>query len=92
MKSQPEVNSSQISEATQTALTKAVNEAIAENITSIAVELIGADDGNLSLSIPIKLALIGGRVSGKGSISFSRKFKGEFEFITEDPNQERLPV
>ena len=66
--------------------------AVHENIVGITDELTAADDGKLSLSIPVKLSLNSGRVAGTGSVTYSRKFTGDFEFITEDPNQQPLGI
>jgi hypothetical protein len=84
------VNQSTLIEALEPKLNEAINLAVAANITGIAAELHSAEDGNLSVSVGIKLNLSGNRVSGSGSVSYSRKFKDEFQFITDDPEQTKL--
>ena len=84
------MNQSTLIEALEPKLNEAINLAVAANITGIAAELHSAEDGNLSVSVGIKLNLSGNRVSGSGSVSYSRKFKDEFQFITDDPEQTKL--
>jgi hypothetical protein len=82
---------SELIEQLQPKLEEAVKAAIAENITGVAAELNSSEDGNLTVSVSLKLNLNGNRVAGAGSLSYSRKFKDDFEFITDDPNQLKLP-
>jgi len=84
------VNQSALIDALEPKLKEAIDLAVAANITGIAAELHSAEDGNLSVSVGIKLNLSGNRVSGSGSVSYSRKFKDEFQFITDDPEQTKL--
>ena len=84
------MNQSALIEALEPKLKEAIDLAVAANITGIAAELHSAEDGNLSVSVGIKLNLSGNRVSGSGSVSYSRKFKDEFQFITDDPEQTKL--
>jgi len=70
----------------------AISSLVTENVDGIAAELVAAEDGNLSVSFSVKLSLSGNRVSGVSSVSYSRKFKDESEFITEDPSQIPLPM
>lgn len=84
------MNQSALITALEPKLKEAINLAVAANITGIAAELHSAEDGNLSVSVGIKLNLSGNRVSGSGSVSYSRKFKDEFQFITDDPEQTKL--
>jgi len=84
------VNQSALIDALEPKLKEAIDLAVAANITGIAAELHSAEDGNLSVSVGIKLNLSGNRVSGSGSVSYSRKFKDEFQFITDDPEQTKM--
>lgn len=84
------MNQPRLVAALEPKLKEAIDLAVASNIAGIAAELHAADDGNLSVSVSIKLNLSGNRVSGAGSVSYSRKFKDEFEFITDDPEQRKL--
>jgi hypothetical protein len=61
------------------------------NIDGIANEVANAEDGKLSVAFSVKLTLEGLRVAGVGSLSYSRKFRDEAEFITPDPEQPKLP-
>lgn len=84
------MNQSALIDALEPKLKEAIDLAVAANITGIAAELHSAEDGNLSVSVGIKLNLSGNRVSGSGSVSYSRKFKDEFQFITDDPEQTKM--
>jgi hypothetical protein len=83
---------SQIAEALEQSLNRAVADLIAGNVTGIVRELTEAEDGGLTVSFSVKLSLEKGRVAGVGAISYSRKFKDETEFITADPHQTELPI
>ena len=76
-----------LAEEIKTAITGLVD----ANIDGIANEVANAEDGKLSVAFSVKLTLEGLRVAGVGSLSYSRKFKDEAEFITPDPNQPTLP-
>jgi hypothetical protein len=84
------LNQPALIEALEPKLKEAINLAVAANITGIAAELHSAEDGNLSVSVGIKLNLNGNRVSGTGSVTYSRKFKDDFDFITDDPEQIKM--
>jgi len=83
---------SQIAEALEQSLNRAVAVLVAGNVTGIVRELTEAEDGKMTVSFSVKLSLEKGRVAGAGAISYSRKFKDETEFITEDPHQTELPI
>ena len=76
-----------LAEGIKTAITGLVD----ANIDGIANEVANAEDGKLSVAFSVKLTLEGLRVAGVGSLSHSRKFKDEAEFITPDPEQMGLP-
>lgn len=76
-----------LAEEIKTAITGLVD----ANIDGIANEVANAEDGKLSVAFSVKLTLEGLRVAGVGSLSYSRKFKDEAEFITPDPSQPTLP-
>lgn len=82
---------SQIADALEADMKKTVGEKISENVTGITRELVDAEDGNLTVSISVKLLLSGNRVAGAVSLGYARKFKDDGEFITPDPDQPPLP-
>lgn len=76
-----------LKESLQEEMDTALQTLVFGNITGIAKELQQSEDGTLSVGFSVKLSLSGKRVAGVGSLSYSRKFKDEIEFITADPDQ-----
>ena len=76
----------------QQLLTDAINDLLAQNCTGIEEELRASAEGTLSVSVPIRLTLIGTKVSASIGMLYSRKFKDEVEAVGElpDPNQPEL--
>lgn len=83
---------SQIADALEEQMRIAIPELVAGNVTGIVKELTDAEDGTLAVSVGMKLSLSGNRVACALSLSYSRKFKDETEFITPDPDQPDLPI
>ena len=81
-----------ISDELETKLKRAFGEISAANITSITEELTNAEDGKITVGFSVKLTLLNGRVFGNGALSYSRRFKDEIEFATDDPKQTKLNI
>lgn len=81
----------EITDSLQSEIKTAIGDLVASNVSGIAKELTDSEDGNLTVGFSLKLTLSGKRVAGVGSLSYSRKFKDEVEFITPDPDQIPLP-
>jgi hypothetical protein len=81
-----------MTDALQSEMNKVCHDLIANNASLIATELRESPEGKLTVSIPVKLTLIGSRIYTAGSLSYSRKFTDETESMVEfsDPNQAKL--
>lgn len=79
-----------ITDSLREKLIEALTGMVNENTPGIVEEITAADDGKLTVGMSVKLTLHNGRVHGDGSLGYSRKFKAECEFVTEDPAQMEL--
>ena len=81
------MNVSTLADNLQPKLEASVRELIANNIAAFTAELQSAEDGKLTVGVSMKLSLSNNRVSCVADMTYSRKFKDQSEFITQDPNQ-----
>ena len=83
-----------MTDALQAKMNEVCQDLIANNASAIAKELSENTDGKLTVSIPVKLSLIGSRIYFSGSLSYSRKFTDESEAMCEieDPLQPKLGI
>ena len=67
---------------------------IANNASAIAKELQENPEGKLSVSLGVKLKLVGSRIYFEGSLSYSRKFTDAVDAMCEfnDPRQPNLTI
>lgn len=65
---------------------------IENNIENITSEVLENVDGKLSISVGIKIHIVGPKVHTTGALAYSRKFREELEscFERQDPNQPSL--
>lgn len=71
-----------------------VTNVVNANSDSIEQELRDSTEGKLTVSLPVKLTLVGSRVYLTASLAYSRKFTDEVEAMLEleDPSQPKLPI
>ena len=79
-----------ITDAVAVLMREHVDSLVIANVVGIAEELQANSEGKLSVSIPVKLTLIGSKVFIAVGISYARKFEDEAEGFV-DTDQENLP-
>ena len=81
-----------MTEELQNKMDEVCRDLIANNASAIAKELQENPEGKLSVSLGVKLKLVGSRIYFEGSLSYSRKFTDAVDAMCEfnDPRQPKL--
>ncbi len=87
------MNLSQLSEAMEPEIRKAVTDLIANNVSAMALELNDSPEGKLKVSLGFTLSLVNTKLYTIGTLAYSRKFSDEIQSSCdiEDFENPKLP-
>lgn len=87
------MNISQLAEALEPEMRKAISDLIANNASAMAVELNDSPEGKLKVSVGLTMTLVNTKLYTQGTLAYSRKFSDEVQSVRdiEDDTNPKLP-